>query len=126
MHLYIIIAALVLSLSGARAQEPTFASGLACDTQAQVESFMAKYDGDNAPAVLDAVNAEPGNTKESCVATQFAYVERATVVARYTHRTGTYRIVQVSIVALPHPLYGWLRVENVEWFVAIPLNETAA
>jgi hypothetical protein len=56
----------------AQAQEVEVGTNLVCDTQAQVERFVALYDGD-AQAAVDAVNAEV-HDPTACAVSTMAYV----------------------------------------------------
>jgi hypothetical protein len=70
------VAALVLPLLAplglsAQAQEVEVGTSLVCDTQEQVERFIALYDGD-AQSAIDRVNAE--HDPRACAVSNMAYV----------------------------------------------------
>src|SRR2546427_7070917 len=90
----------VLSLvlcSPARAQKIEVGTGIFCDTQKQVERFVALFDGD-ARAAMNAVNAEE-NDPTACVMGTIAYV-RGPEIATATTRSGTFHILRVLVVGM--------------------------
>src|SRR5262245_24147559 len=72
-----------------------FGTGIFCDTQQQVERFVAVFTGDM-QAAANAVNAEE-NDPTACVLGTIAYV-RAGEIATARTRTRTYNILRVIVV----------------------------
>jgi len=94
------IAALSLLLClPAQAQRVEVGTGVLCDTQKQMERFVALFDGDEETAV-NAVNAE-SNDPSACGFGTIAYV-RGPEIATAPARTGTstFHIVRVLVVAV--------------------------
>ncbi len=92
------IASLSLLLSfPARAQEIHVGTGMVCDTQKQVERFVALFDGD-ARTTMNAVNAEE-NDPTACVVGTLAYI-RGPEVGTATTKNGTFHIVRVLVVGV--------------------------
>ena len=94
------IAALSLLLClPAQAQRVEVGTGVLCDTQKQMERFVALFDGDEETAV-NAVNAE-ANDPSACGFGTIAYV-RGPEIATARARTGTstFHIVRVLVVAV--------------------------
>jgi hypothetical protein len=90
------VAALSLMLSTpAHAHRIEVGTGVFCDTQRQVERFVAVFNGD-ARAALNVVNAEEKDPT-ACVFGTIAYI-RGPEVATARSRSGTYHIVEVLVV----------------------------
>jgi hypothetical protein len=70
-------------------------TGVFCDTQKQMERYVAIFDGDTQRAI-NAVNAEE-NDRTACVYGTIAYV-RGPEIATTRNRSGTYHIVRVIVV----------------------------
>ena len=119
----VLVAVLVGLLSlPASAQELSICIGVACDTQAQMESFMAKWDGKNGSEVLKVVNDE-AQKDNACIATTWAFIEDKTVNPRILTSTGAWRIVEVSVVGVfigtammqfPSPMTQFIALKLVE------------
>ena len=119
----VLVAVLVGFLSlPALAQEMSVGIGVACDTQAQMESFMTRWDGKNGPEVMKAVNDTEGKDN-ACLATTWAFVENKTVNPRLQTSTGAWRIVEVSVVGVfigtammqfPSPMTQFIALKLVE------------
>jgi hypothetical protein len=118
-------------------------SALVCDTQQQVERFVALYDG-NVQTTLTAVNGEqtqpnresqpgsgqanqPGSGQaksQACDVATIAYVLGPEVSQAHSHGNGTFRVVRVLVLgvlteqgllaSVPTPLYSAAKVEEVE------------
>jgi hypothetical protein len=103
-------------------------SALVCDTQQQVERFVALYDG-NVQTALTAVNSEQTSANgeqtsaQACDVATIAYVMGPEVsTARST--SGTFRVVRVLVLgvlteqglqaAVPKPFYSAAQVEETE------------
>lgn len=90
------VAALSLTLSTpSRAHNIEVGTGVFCDTQKQVERFVAVLSGD-ARAAMNIVNAEEKDPT-ACVLGTAAYI-RGPEVATARSRSGTYHIVEVLLV----------------------------
>jgi hypothetical protein len=92
------IAAMALACLPARAQqiEAEVAPTLICDTQQQVERYIALFNG-NTEATLSAVNAEV-NDPTACAVVKVAFVRGPEIGSART-RTG-YRIIRVLVVGI--------------------------
>jgi hypothetical protein len=92
------IALLTLLLCApARAQKIEVATGIFCDTQKQMERFVALFDGD-ASAAISAVNAEENNPTACGIGT-IAFI-RGPEIASARTRTATFHIVRVLVVGV--------------------------
>jgi hypothetical protein len=90
------VAALSLMWStSSRAYRIEVGTGVFCDTQRQVERFVAVFDGDER-AAMNVVNAEEKDPT-ACVLGTVAYI-RGAEVATTRSRSGTYHIVEVLVV----------------------------
>jgi hypothetical protein len=92
-----VILVLVLLCFSARAQEVEVATGIVCDTQKQMERFVALFDGDREAAVK-AVNAEDDNPN-ACVVGTIAYVRGPEITTLRT-KSATFQIVRVLVVGV--------------------------
>jgi hypothetical protein len=96
----------------ARAQEIEVGRGVVCDTQKQVERFVALL-SDDAEMAVEAVNKEEKDPT-ACVVATIAYV-RGREVAMARNRTTAYRVVRILVLgvftergmqaAIPGPFY---------------------
>jgi hypothetical protein len=96
-------------------------SALVCDTQQQVERFVALYDG-NMEAALKAVNAGQ-KKRHACDIATIAYV-MGPEVSTASSSGGTFRVVRVLVLgvltekglkaSVPKPFYSVARVEEIE------------
>jgi len=92
------IALLSLALcASARAEQVEVATGILCDTQKQMERFVALYDGD-ASTAISAVNGEE-NDPTACVVATIAYLRGPEIITART-KNGTFQIMQVLVVAI--------------------------
>jgi hypothetical protein len=94
------VAALSLAISTAMStptwtQDIEVETGVFCDTQKQMERYVAVFDGDTQRAI-DAVNAEEKDPT-ACVYGTIAYV-RGPEIATTRNSSGTYHIVRVIVV----------------------------
>src|SRR5580704_9009122 len=80
----------------ARAQEIQVGTGIVCDTQKQMERFVALFDGD-VEAAVKVVNAE--EDANACVAGTIAYV-RGPDIATARTQNATFQIVRVLVVGI--------------------------
>jgi hypothetical protein len=103
----------------ARAQEVEVGTNLICDTQEQVERFVALYDG-NAQAAISAVNAAEHNPTACGVATA-AFV-RGPQLATARNKDTTFNIVQLLVVAVVTET-GVESVTPVAFFSLVPVEE---
>lgn len=114
------IALLVLILClPARAQEVEVATSLVCDTQKQVERFIALFDG-NAETAINAVNAEVNDPK-ACIAATVAYLPGAKLVTARS-KDATFEVVRILIVGIetesgmqaimPHVFFSLVKVDE--------------
>jgi hypothetical protein len=103
----------------ARAQEVEVGTNLICDTQEQVERFVALYDG-NAQAAISAVNAAEHNPTACGVATA-AFV-RGPQLATARNKDTTFNIVRLFVVAVVTEA-GVESVTPAAFFSLIPIEE---
>jgi hypothetical protein len=90
------VAALSLIISvPSRAQNVEVETGVFCDTQQQMERYVALYNGDT-QAALNAVNKEV-NDPTACVYGTIAYI-RGPEIATARNSRETYHIVRVIVV----------------------------
>jgi hypothetical protein len=95
------VAVLVLPLLAplglpAQAQEVEVGTSLVCDTQEQVERFIALYDGE-AQSAVDRVNAEHGPT--ACGLSSMAYV-RGPQLATARSKDATFEIARILVLGI--------------------------
>ncbi len=103
----------------ARAQEVEVGTNLICDTQEQVERFVALYDG-NAQAAISAVNVAEHNPTACGVATA-AFV-RGPQLATARNKDTTFNIVQLLVVAVVTET-GVESVTPAAFFSLVPVEE---
>ena len=112
---------LLLSLPAqGRELEVEIGTSLICDTQAQVERFVALYDGD-AQSTVDTVNAAEHNPT-ACAVTTIAYV-RGPQLATARAKATTFQIAPILVVGVvteagvtsvtPAPFYSVFEVEEI-------------
>jgi hypothetical protein len=116
-----LLAALPAKAEQADAVKVQVGNALVCDTQQQVERFVALFDG-NVDTALTAVNNEQAEPNACDIAT-IAYV-LGPEVSKASSTSGTFRIVRVLVVgaltetgmtaAAPIALYSIVRVEERE------------
>jgi hypothetical protein len=104
---------------GAHAQEVEVTSGLICDTQQQVEQFIALYDGD-ARDTAERVNAAE-NDPTACVVSGMAYVRGRELKTARTKDT-TFQIVPILVVGVVTEK-GIQAVAPARFFSAIQVKE---
>jgi hypothetical protein len=103
-------------------------SALVCDTQQQVERFVALYDGD-VQTTLAAVNDEQVTNgkpaaKHACDIATIAYVMGPEVSKARSSGNGTFRVVRVLVLGVlteqglqasaPRPFYSAAKVDEAE------------
>jgi hypothetical protein len=87
----------VLLCVSARAQNVEVGIGIVCDTQKQMERFVALFDGDTQAAV-SALNAEEDDPS-ACVFGTIAYVRGADIATARTQHA-TFQIVRILVVGI--------------------------
>ena len=113
---------MVLALCyAAKAQEVEITKGLICDTQQQVEQFIALYDG-NAKDTAEKVNAAEHNPT-ACVISGMAYVRGRNLATARTKDT-TFQIVPILVVGVVTE-NGVQAVAPARFFSAIEVKEIA-
>jgi|ERR1043166_2568506 hypothetical protein len=105
----------------ARAQEVEITNGLICDTQQQVEQFVALYDG-NAKDTAERVNVAEHNPT-ACVISGMAYVRGRNLATARTKDT-TFQIVPILVVGVVTE-NGVQAVAPARFFSAIEIKEIA-
>jgi hypothetical protein len=107
---------------GAQAQEVELGPSLICDTEKQVERFIALYDGD-AQAAISAVNSEV-HDPTACGLVNTAYV-RGRQLAMARNKDTTFGVVEVLVLGIideegsvesvtPAVFYSLVAVEEIE------------
>ena len=116
----LLVLPLLLTLCfGAQAQEVEVTSGLICDTQKQVEQFVALYDG-NAQNTAERVNAAENNPT-ACVVSAMAYVRGRNLATARTRDT-TFQIVPILVLGVVTEK-GIQAVTPARFFSAIEVKE---
>src|SRR5262245_19850271 len=111
---------LLLTLcSGAQAQEVEVTSAVICDTQQQVEQFVALYDG-NARDTAAKVNAAEHNPT-ACGVSGMAYV-RGRELAQARTKGTTFQIVPILVLGVVTER-GVQAVAPARYFSAIEIKE---
>jgi len=95
---------------------------LVCDTEQQVERFIAFYDGD-AETAVEAVNAEVRNPT-ACALAEIAYVP-GPPLATTRKRVATFQILQVLVLGIVTP-NGVRAVEPAHFFSVVQVEERDA
>ncbi len=106
--------------SPAQAQEVEVGTGLVCDTQEQVERFIALYDGD-AQSTVNSVNAAEHNPT-ACGVTTMAYV-RGRQLATARNKDTAFQIVPILVLGVvtetgvesvtPAPFFSVFEIEEI-------------
>jgi hypothetical protein len=104
----------------ARQLEVEVGTSLICDTQAQVEQFVALYDGD-AQSAVDTVNAAEHNPT-ACAVTTIAYV-RGPQLATARGKETSFQIAPIRVLAVvtaaglksvpPAPFFSVFEIEEI-------------
>ena len=111
---------LLLTLcGGAQAQDVEVTSGLICDTQEQVEKFVALFDG-NARATVERVNAAEHNPT-ACAVSGMAFVRGRNLATARTKNT-TFQIVPILVVGVVTE-NGVQAVAPARYFSALEVKE---
>jgi hypothetical protein len=102
--------------------EVEIATNLICDTQQQVERFVAVFDG-NAEAAISAVNKE-ANTPHACVIATAAYMKgEELTTATAGNGAGTFTVMKITIVGVL-TLEGFQVVQPAEFFSLAPVGKS--
>jgi hypothetical protein len=104
----------------AQAHEVELGPGLVCDTQKQVERFVALYSGD-AQAAVNAVNAEM-NDPTACGLANMAFV-RGPQLATARNKDTTFDIVQILVVGVANEAGGVQTVTPALFYSLFPVEE---
>jgi hypothetical protein len=104
----------------AQAQEVELGPGLVCDTQKQVERFVALYSGD-AQVAVNAVNAEM-NDPTACRLANMAFV-RGPRLATARNKDTTFDIVQILVVGVANEAGGVQTVTPALFYSLFPVEE---
>jgi hypothetical protein len=115
--------ALVLAVADlpARAQEIELGTVMICDTQQEVERFVALFQGD-AQTAISAVNAEEKNPS-ACAVANVAYL-RGPQVGMARTRSDAFQIVPVIVLGLSTPA-GLRSVTPAPFFSLVKVDEYA-
>jgi hypothetical protein len=112
----------VLLTFSARAQNVEVGTGIVCDTQKQMERFVALFH-DDAEAAVKAVNAEE-NDPNACVVGTIAFV-RGPDIATARTQNATFQIVRVLVVGI-FTAAGFRATVPAAFFSAEKVEERAA
>jgi len=116
----LLVLSMLLTLgSAAHAQEVEVTSGLICDTQEQVEQFVALYDG-NTRDTAERVNVAE-NDPTACVISGIAYVRGRKLATARTKDT-TFQIVPILVLGVVTDK-GIQAVAPARYFSAIEVKE---
>jgi hypothetical protein len=113
---------LLLSELPAQAEELQVGTGPVCDTQKQVERFVALYRGD-AEAAINAVNTEE-HDPTACSIVTMAYMS-GPPLSTARNKDATFQIVQVFILGVVTP-DGVRAVEPMPYFSVVEVEELEA
>jgi hypothetical protein len=116
----LLVPTLILVGVQAQAQEVELGPGLVCDTQKQVERFVALYSGD-AQAAVNAVNAEM-NDPTACRLANMAFV-RGPRLATARNKDTTFDIVQILVVGVANEAGGVQTVTPALFYSLFPVEE---
>jgi hypothetical protein len=112
----------LLFCTPAQATKLEVGSGVFCDTQQQMERFVALLDGDQG-AAIKAVNAEEHNPT-ACGTATIAYV-RGPQIATARTKAGTFNIVRVLVIGVLTET-GFKAAVPVAFYSAEPVDERVA
>ena len=118
----LILPSILLMELPAQAADVQVGNVLVCDTERQVELFIAFYDGD-AETAVEAVNAEVRDPA-ACVFVEIAYVP-GPPLATTRKRVATFQIVQVLVIGIVTP-NGVRSVEPAHFFSVLEVEERDA
>ena len=96
-HALFVLPLLLLLGAPAQAQEVEVGTSLVCDTQEQVERFVALYDGD-AQSTANSVNAAERDPT-ACAVSTMAYV-RGRQLATARNKDTTFQIVPILVLGV--------------------------
>jgi len=91
-----------------------------CDTQQQMERFVAVFDGDFA-AAMDKVNIEEKNPT-ACIGATMAYVEGSELSKAKSTTKGTYNIIRVLVIGITTPR-GFQAIQPAAFFSIVKSEE---
>jgi hypothetical protein len=112
----------LLLCSPAQATKLEVGSGVFCDTQQQMERFVALFDGDES-AAIKAVNAEEHNPT-ACGTATIAYVRGPQIMTTRT-KARTFNIVRILVIAVLTET-GFQDAVPVAFYSAEPVDERVA
>jgi hypothetical protein len=116
----LLLPALILFAVPAQAQEVELGPGLVCDTQTQVERFVALFNGD-ALAAVNAVNAEM-HDPTACGLANMAFV-RGPQLATARNKDTTFDIVQILVIGVANEAGGVQSVTPAVFYSLFPVEE---
>jgi hypothetical protein len=96
------------------------ATRIFCDTENQVERFVALFDGTNAMAAIKRVNEEVGVPNACMVATTAYWPGSVLGVAR--NEQSTFQIVPITVIGLL-TVWGFYEVKPAEYFSIAKVDE---
>jgi len=118
----LILPSILLMAPPAQAADIQFGTTLVCDTEQQVERFIAFYDGD-AETAVEAVNAEVRDPT-ACALAEIAYMP-GPPLATTRKMVATFQIVQVLVIGIITP-NGVQAVEPAHFFSVQEVEERDA
>jgi len=118
----LILPSILLMELPAQAADIQVGTVLVCDTEQQVERFIAFYDGD-AETAVEAVNAEVRDPT-ACTLAEIAYVPGPPLVTT-RKRVATFQIVRVLVIGILTPS-GVRAIEPAHFFSVLEVEERDA
>jgi hypothetical protein len=116
--LYLALLSLII-FSPARAQEYEHGTALLCDTQSQVERYVAFFNGEEQPEI-NAVNSEEQNPT-ACVFETVAFM-RGADLGTARNKESAFQIVRILVVGVETPS-GFRSVRPSAYFSAFKVVE---
>jgi hypothetical protein len=110
-----------LSCASAQAADYDVGTSLVCDTQGQVERYVALFSGD-AQSAIDAINAEQ-HDPTACALVSVAYL-RGSLIAVARNADNAFEIVRILVVGIDTP-EGVQAVQPVAYFSVFEIREYA-
>jgi hypothetical protein len=117
---FFLLPSLIFLCDPAQAQEIELGQGLFCDTQQEVERFVALYDG-NAQAAMSAVNTEAGDPN-ACGLADIAFV-RGHQLATARHKDAAFNIVQILVLGVANEAGRVQSVTPALFYSLFPIEE---
>ena len=115
----LILTSILLMELPAQAADVQVGTTLVCDTEQQVEHFIAFYEGD-AETAIEAVNAE-ARSPTACALAEIAYVPGPPLATTRT-KVATFQIVRVLVIGIVTP-NGVRAIDPAHFFSVLEVQE---